>query len=102
MDDDITMQQVIEGPNITRIPGGQPAGNDGRVPIHASLSPQSGDGSHGRPVDSARPRGMSPRSAMARTQTCVTAPLDGCADPPHPRAAQPAPPIATPRSTLIP
>jgi hypothetical protein len=41
MDDHIAMQQVIEGRNITRIPGGQPAGNDGRVPIHASLSPKA-------------------------------------------------------------
>ncbi len=39
MDDDITMQQVIEGLNITRITGGQPAGKDGRVPMHASPSP---------------------------------------------------------------
>lgn len=44
MDDDITMQEVIEGLNITRVTGGQPAGNDGRGLIHASLSPQGGNG----------------------------------------------------------
>jgi len=44
MDYDITMQEVIEGLNITRVTGGQPSGNDGRGLIHASLSPHGGDG----------------------------------------------------------
>jgi len=43
MDNDITMQEVVECLNITRVTGSQPAGNDGRGLIHASLSPHSGD-----------------------------------------------------------
>ena len=43
MDYDITMQEFIKGLKITRVTGGQPAGNDGQGLIHASLSPHSGD-----------------------------------------------------------
>ena len=35
MDHDITMQEVIEGLDITGVAGGQPAGNDGRGLLHA-------------------------------------------------------------------
>ena len=75
MDYDIKVQKVIEGSDITCVTGGQPAGNDGRGLIHASLSTDSGDGHmEDRLTLPAHPTGTPLWSAvgLARTRTWVT------------------------------
>ena len=72
-------------------------------PIDAAVSPHSDDGSQWKTGSVCPPTQLIP----AYPRWCELRPaslrrLTGCVDPPHPRAAQPAPPIATPRSTLIP
>ncbi len=43
MNADIAMQKVIEGLNITRVTGGQPADNHAHGLIHAQVSSHKGD-----------------------------------------------------------